>query len=169
MFEPECGDWQLGTFALVRMIARECRLPIVAAGGIMDGQSITAALQLGAAAVQLVTAFILSPESAANEAYRATLKSERSRFTQITSVISGPPARGIINRMHTDVDRPTAPALPDYPIAYDAGRALSMAAAARGNHDFAVQWAGQGAPLARELPAGEPIAVLVREWREASR
>jgi nitronate monooxygenase len=168
VFEPEQGDRQLGVFTLVRLIAAHCRLPIIAAGGIMDGQGISAALQLGAAAVQLGTAFILSPESAANAAYRVALKSGRSQRTQITGVISGRPARGMVNRMYTDVDHSTAPALPDYPIAYDAGKALAAAAAEKGNQDFSAQWAGQGAPLAREMPAGELVAVLVREWQSES-
>jgi nitronate monooxygenase len=165
VFDPEQEDLQLGTFVLVRAIAAASRLPVIAAGGIMDGRGIAAALQLGAAGVQLGTAFILSPESVANNAYRAALKSQRSHETRITSVISGRPARGLVNRMHTEVDRPTAPAVPDYPIAYDAGKALTAAATARDNHEFAAQWAGQGAPLAREMPAGELVEMLVREWR----
>lgn len=60
-----------------------------------------------------------------------------------------------------------APPLPDYPIAYDAAKALHAAASAKGNHEYAAYWAGQGAPLARELPAGELMAQLVEEWRAA--
>ena len=132
----------------------------------MDGTGIAAALKLGACAVQMGTAFVLCPESSANAAYRAALKSDRAFHTRITSAISGRPARGMVNRMYTEVDRPGAPALPDYPIAYDAAKALHAAASAQGNHDFAAQWAGQGAPLAREMPAAELVEVLVREWRE---
>lgn len=167
VFEPERGDRQLGTFALINLIAHQSRLPIIAAGGIMDGKGIAAALALGAAAVQLGTAFVLSPESSANEAYRAALKSDRSHQTQITRAISGRAARGIANRMYTEIDRPSAPALPDYPIAYDAAKALNAAAMVRGNYDFAVQWAGQGAPLARAMPAGELVELLVRELNAA--
>ncbi|TFV93963.1 nitronate monooxygenase [Oxalobacteraceae bacterium OM1] len=167
VFEPERGDMAMGTFALVRVLSRSTRLPIVATGGVMDGEGIAAAMRLGAAAVQLGTAFILSPESCANAAFRAALKSERSHATGITSAISGRPARGLINRMHTEVGGQGAPALPDYPTAYDAGKALTTAAVAKGNTDFAVQWAGQGAPLAREMPAGELVRTLVAEWREA--
>ena len=168
VFDPVQADLQIGTFALVRLLAQASRLPVVAAGGIMDGAGIAAALQLGAAGVQLGTAFILSPESAANASYRVTLKSKRSQTTGITSAISGRPARGIVNRMHADVGAAGAPALPDYPIAYDACKALATAGAAQGNYDFAVQWAGQGAPLARELPAQELLRTLVNEWRAAS-
>ena len=71
----------------------------------------------------------------------------------------------MMNRLFTDIDRPDAPALPDYPITYDATKALVAAASAKGNTDFAVQWAGQGAPLARAMPAAELVETLVKEWR----
>lgn len=163
VFEPEQGDAGIGTLPLVRLIAKQTRLPVIAAGGIMDGQGIAAAMALGASAVQLGTAFILCPESSANAAYRQTMKSERARHTQITSVISGRPARGIINRIFSEVGAPGPYRLPDYPITYDAAKALHAAASARGNNDFAVQWAGQGAALAREMPAAELIRTLVEE------
>lgn len=164
VFDPGQGDRQLGTFALLRLLATHCNLPVVAAGGIMDGQGVAAAMQLGAAGVQMGTAFIACPESAAKDAHRDALNSPRSEHTRITDVISGRPARGIVNRMHTDVARADAPALPEYPIAYDAGKALAAAATARGNHDFSAFWAGQGAPLARAMPAKQLVETLVREW-----
>ncbi|MFC5698913.1 NAD(P)H-dependent flavin oxidoreductase [Pseudomonas sp. GCM10022186] len=165
VFEPEKGDAGIGTLALLRLIARHCSLPVIAAGGIMDGQGISAALALGAQGVQLGTAFVPCPESAANAAYRAALKSERAHHTRITAVISGRPARGMVNRLWTDLDTLAAPALPDYPTTYDAAKALHAAAIARGCNDFAVQWAGQGAPLARELPAAELVKLLVEEMK----
>src|SRR5690606_15671960 len=161
VFEPERGDAGLGTLALVRLLVRQSRLPIIAAGGIMDGASINAALALGAAGVQLGTAFVLCPESAANAAYRAALKSERAARTEITANISGRPARGLPNRLYGELGA----ALPDYPICYDAAKALHAAASAQGSQDFAAQWAGQGAPLARELPAAELVEVLVEEMQ----
>ncbi|MBA3871412.1 MAG: nitronate monooxygenase [Anaerolineae bacterium] len=163
VFDPK-HDEAIGTFALIQLISKHSRLPIIAAGGIMDGQGIAAAMRLGAAAVQLGTAFILCPESSANAQYRAALQSERAYHTQITAAISGRPARGMVNRLFTDVDRPDVPALPDYPITYDATKALSAAANAQGNYDFAVQWAGQAASLARALPAAQLVETLVHEW-----
>lgn len=167
VFEPELGDDGIGTFALVRMLAQQCQSPIIAAGGIMDGRGIAAAMTLGAAGVQLGTAFVLCPESSANAAYRAQMKSDRAHHTRITAAISGRPARGLPNRMYEITQENGAPPLPDYPIAYDAAKALHAAASAKGNHEFAAYWAGQGAPLARELPAGELMALLVEEWRAA--
>lgn len=163
VFAPEKGDRQIGSLALTRLVSAASGIPVIAAGGIMDGQGIEAAFDLGAAGAQLGTAFILSPESAAGTAHRQALKSERSHHTQITSVISGRPARSLVNRMHTDVDRPGAPALPDYLIAYSAGKALAAAATAGNSAEFSAHWAGQGVPLAREMPAGELIESLVQD------
>ncbi|MCU9948295.1 NAD(P)H-dependent flavin oxidoreductase [Pseudomonas sp. PDM13] len=162
VFEPE-QDALIGTFALTRTLASQTRLPVIAAGGIMDGASIRAALQLGASGAQLGTAFILCPESAANTAYREAMKSPRVERTALTAAISGRAARGLPNRLFSDVGHPQAPALPDYPITYDAAKALHAAASAKGCDDYAVQWAGQGAPLARALPAAELVAALARE------
>jgi len=162
VFVPERGDDGIGTFALVRMLTKQCRAPIIAAGGIMDGRGIVAALNLGAAGVQLGTAFVLCPESSANAAYREQMKSERAHHTRITAAISGRGARGLPNSMY-ELDRSGAPPIPDYPIAYDAGKALHAAASVLGNHEFAAYWAGQGAPLAREIPAAVLMSQLVQE------
>jgi len=168
VFAPEQGDAAIGTLALVRLLVKRQRLPVIAAGGIMDGQAIAAVMALGAAAAQLGTAFILCPESAANAAYRDTLKSARAGRTQITSAISGRPARGMINRMYMPVGAAGVPPLPDYPIAYDAAKALHAVASAQGNSDFAAHWAGQGATLAREMPAAELVHRLVGEMEPVS-
>ncbi len=161
VFEPAAGDAAIGTLALVRLLARQSRLPVIAAGGIMDGAGIRAALELGAAGVQLGTAFVLCPESSANAAYREALQSERAFDTAITANISGRPARGLVNRLYAD----PGVRLPDYPLVYDGIKALQALAASQGCHDFAAQWAGQGAPLARALPATEMVATLVAEMQ----
>ncbi|MEX2963384.1 NAD(P)H-dependent flavin oxidoreductase [Microbulbifer sp. TYP-18] len=163
IFDPDSVDEQLSTSVLVRLLARNFDLPIIAAGGIMDGQGISAALKLGAAAAQLGTAFILCPESAANQGYRTDLKSERAAVTRLTSTLSGRPARGIRNRFIDHAELATAIKPIAYPVAYDAAKQLNAAAAKLGNHEFAAHWAGQGAPMARELPAAQLVATLVRE------
>jgi len=164
VFDPAAHDPMLGTFALVRLLAAQSRLPVIAAGGIMDGAGIAAVLRLGACAAQMGTAFIGCPESSASAAFRERLRGPRAHDTRLTAAISGRPARGIANRMYELHD---APAVPDYPIAYDAAKALHAAASARGNHEFAAHWAGQGAPLARELPAGDLVRELEDERRRA--
>ena len=162
VFDP-AHDQGIGTLALVKHLSR----PVIAAGGIMDGAGIAAAMNLGACAAQLGTAFILCPESAANEAYRRMLGSERARVTQVTTAISGRPARGIVNRFMAEVGAPGHPAVPGFGIAYDAGKQLIAAAAKAGNAEFAAHWAGQGAALARTMPAAELVAVLQREYLAA--
>lgn len=163
VFNPEAADDGLGTLALTRLLARQGGLPVIAAGGIMDGAGIAAALDLGAVAAQLGTAFIACPESAADEAYRALLLSPAAQHTRFTRLISGRPARCLPNRF---TELAGAPPAPDYPIAYDAGKALNAAAKAQGEPGFGAHWAGQGAPLARALPAAELVATLRRELED---
>jgi len=166
MFDPARPDDALGTMALTRLLVRQCRLPVIAAGGIMDGAGIAAALDLGAVAAQLGTAFIACPESAADDGYRTALAGPGAWHTSMTPLISGRPARALANRF-TSLARPiVGPRPPDYPIAYDAGKALHLAAKARGDHGFGAHWAGQGAPLARAMPAAELIETLRRELSE---
>ena len=171
VFDLTARDEQLGTFALVRLLVRHLDVPVVAAGGIMDGAGIAAALSLGAVAAQLGTAFVACPESSASPAYREALLAGDAVRTVITSGISGRPARCLTNRftaLAEDLAARTPPVTPpDYPIAYDAGKALHAAAAARGEHGYGAQWAGQGAPLTRALPAAELVATLDRELRDA--
>jgi nitronate monooxygenase len=161
VFDPNAHDDRLGTFALVRLLVREIQKPIIAAGGIMDGAGITAALRLGAVAAQLGTAFVACPESSADAGYRATLASDAAHHTEMTRAISGRPARSLRNRFTAvlagDED------VPDYPIAYDLGKSLHAAAKAKGDFGWGAQWAGQGAPLSRAMPAAELVAALKRE------
>ena len=166
-FVPE-QDRLMGMLALVQLLVRECRLPVVAAGGIMDGAGIAAALQLGACAVQMGTAFILCPESSASAAYRAELQSAQAQHTAITAAISGRPARGMFNRLH-QLGRDYAKLLPAYPMVYDAGKALHQAASQQGSSDYAAHWAGQGAPLARAMPAAELVQLLATELAQPSK
>jgi nitronate monooxygenase len=156
-------DHQLGLFALLRTLVSHIDLPVIAAGGIMDGAGLRAARALGASGSQLGTAFILCPESCATPEHRSALKSPRAHDTRVTRYLSGRPARGIANRLYLEHHHLPVPEPAEYPLAYDAAKALHAAASAKGSHDFAAQWAGQGAPLARELPAAALVQVLVQE------
>ncbi|MEH3123848.1 MAG: nitronate monooxygenase [Sphingomonas phyllosphaerae] len=163
VFDTEAPDDALGTVALTRLLVRATSLPVVAAGGIMDGAGIAAALDLGAVAAQLGTAFIACPESAASDGYRAALAGEGGYHTVLTSLISGRPARALANRFTALGEQVAGRRPPDYPIAYDAGKALHAAAVARGEHGYGAQWAGQGAPLARAMPAAALVRTLGEE------
>jgi nitronate monooxygenase len=168
VFDPDADDAALGTLPLVRLLVRSLDRPVIAAGGIMDGAGIAAALRLGAVAAQLGTAFVASDESAADAGYRALLATGASHRTTMTRAVSGRPARSLPTRL-TEIGLGAAPdAVPAYPIAYDAGKALHTAAKAKGSWDFGAYWAGQGAPLSRPMPAGELTAKLRRELDEAS-
>ncbi|MGQ3674117.1 NAD(P)H-dependent flavin oxidoreductase [Xanthobacter sp. TB0139] len=169
IFDPATGDEKLPTFTLVQLLVRALNVPVIAAGGIMTGRGIAACLDLGAAAVQMGTAFIACPESAADPAHRSAVLGARAGHTLVTDTISGRPARCIVNEF-TALGQDLAgqgqcPA--SYPVAYDAGKALNMAAKAAGNTGYGAQWAGQGAPLARALPALELVELLMREYEAA--
>jgi nitronate monooxygenase len=159
-------DAMTGTFALVRLIVRAVRIPVVAAGGIMDGAGIAAALALGAQGAQLGTAFVPCAESGAHPTYKAAILSAREDETLITEKFSGKPARGLANRFMREMNGRSAPQLP-FPAQNQLTGPLRTAAAKAGNPDFIALWAGQAVPLARELPAGELIATLRDETIEA--
>jgi nitronate monooxygenase len=167
VFDERARDDRLGTLALVRLLVRNFDLPVVAAGGIMDGAGIAAVLALGAQAAQLGTAFVTCSESAADAAYRQALLNQHTVTTAYTEAISGRLARGVFNRLMALGDDPKSPPAPDYPIAYDAGKALNAAAKAQGNSAFAAQWAGQAAQLSRGIPAGQLVEELRTELRRA--
>lgn len=164
-FDPDAADDCLGTLALTRLLVRELDVPIIASGGIMDGAGIAAVLRLGAAAAQLGTAFIACPESEADAGYRAALASDAAHHTLMTRVISGRPARCLANEFTKLGASVSARQIPAYPIAYDAGKALHAAAKSSGVFGYGAQWAGQGAPLARAMPAADLVATLASEIR----
>lgn len=167
VFDPNAHDDRLGTFALTRLLVCELDRPVIAAGGIMDGAGIAAALRLGAGAAQLGTAFVACDESQADAGYRAALNSDAAHHTVMTRAISGRPARSLANRF-TAIGRDITPHdVPDYPIAYDVGKALHAAGKAKREFGFGAQWAGQGAPLSRPMPAGDLVALLRRETLKA--
>lgn len=167
IFHPDAPDNCLGTMALTRLLVRQCGSPVIAAGGIMDGQGIRAALDLGTIAAQLGTAFVACPESSVDAAYRAALAGPAAMNTVMTSAISGRPARGLPN-LFTKWGEAVGLPHPGYPMTYDAGKALIAAAKAAGEAGFAAQWAGQGAPLSRTMPAAELVALLDAELRSVS-
>jgi nitronate monooxygenase len=167
VFDPDADDDSLGTMALTRLLARQLDVPVIAAGGIMDGAGIGASLRLGASAAQLGTAFIACPESEADAGYRAALASDAANHTVMTLAISGRPARCLQNRFTVLGAGISSSRVPCYPIAYDAGKALNAAAKAARETGYGAHWAGQGAPLARKLPATELVAVLAAELTES--
>src|SRR5262249_14123653 len=136
--------------------------------GIMDGAGIAAAIKLGAAGAQLGTAFIACPESSADAGHRAALFGDAAHHTVMTNAISGRNARCLPNRFTKLAETITA-RVPAYPVTYDAGKALNAAAKTKDEFGFGAQWAGQGAPLARSMPAAELVRVLRSELETALR
>jgi len=154
-----------GTLALVRLLVQRLDVPVVAAGGIMDGAAIAAVLALGAQAAQLGTAFIPCPESAATEVYRAALLGAAEDETSLTDKFSGKPARGLRNRYMRETAQGDFPRLP-FPAQNQLTAKLRTASAQAGSPELMALWAGQAVAMSRCLPAGELVRELEREALE---
>jgi nitronate monooxygenase len=152
---------QPGTLALVPQVVDAVDVPVIAAGGIADGRGITAALALGAAAVQMGTAFLLCPESATPAPHRDALRRTRACATVVSNLMTGRPARLLPNRLTREVG-PILSGLPDFPLPMGALQPLRAKAEQQPNSDFTPLWAGQGAALAQEMPAKALMLDLVR-------
>ena len=157
-FEAGC----VGTLALVPQIVDALSVPVIASGGIADGRGIAASLALGALGVQMGTAFLTCPESAAHDVYRHALVKAADDETRITSAFSGRPARGLENRYIRDMAT-YQKTLPDFPINNTLTGPLRKASAEAGKEDFMALWSGQAAALSKSLPAAELVETLVAE------
>ena len=157
-FEPA----QVGTVALVPQVADAVRLPVIAAGGLMDGRGIAAVLMLGAGGAQLGTAFLGCPEAGTSAEWRERLQRSTDTSTRVTRVFSGRPARGLVNQFMERL-RDAEQAVPDYPVQNALTAEIRAAARQRGDPEYQSLWAGQGAPLVRSLSAAELVAQLAAE------
>jgi nitronate monooxygenase len=151
---------QVGTFALVPQVVDAVKVPVIAAGGITDARGIAAAFALGAAAVQIGTAFLFTPEAKISAPHRAALREARDDGTAVTNLVTGRPARGLVNRVMREIG-PVNEIAPAFPLA--AGAPLRAKAEAQGSGDFTPMWAGQAAALGRVVPAAELTGMLAVE------
>ena len=163
LFLTEDLSTQIGTFALVPQIVRAVKIPVIAAGGIADARGVAAALTLGAAGVQVGTAYLLCPEATTSAVHRAALKSDAARVTALTNLFTGRPARSIVNRLIRELG-PISAAAPAFPLAAAAVAPLRARAESLGSGQFSPLWAGQNVSGCREIPAGE----LTRELSGAA-
>lgn len=154
LFLSEDLTTQVGTFALLPQVVRAVKVPVIAAGGIADAQGVAAVMALGAAGVQLGTAYLLCPEATTSSLHRAALQSEAARHTALTNLFTGRPARGIVNRIMRELG-PISGVAPAFPLATNAITALRTQAEKSGTRDFSPLWCGQNATGCRAIPAGE--------------
>jgi nitronate monooxygenase len=143
---------QIGTFALLPQIVRAVRVPVIAAGGIADAKGVAAALALGAAAVQIGTAYLCCDEATTTPLHRAALTSDAARHTAVTNVFTGRPARGIVNRIVREIG-PMCASAPQFPLAATAIAVLRAKSEAAGSADFSPLWSGQNATGCRAIAA----------------
>ena len=151
----------VGTMALVPQIVRAVDVPVIASGGIMNGSAIVAAMRLGASAAGLGTAFLVTDECGVAESYKSLVVSARDDSTRLTRAFSGRPARGIVNRAMTAIEN--SGTILAYPYQNSLTRDMRTAAAKQDRTEYLSLWAGQGASLARRMPAARLVETLVRE------
>lgn len=152
---------QLGTFALLPQVVAAVRVPVIAAGGVADAAGVRAAMALGAAGVQVGTAYLCADEATTTPLHRAALQSEAARHTALTNCFTGRPARGIVNRVMRE-QGPISAAAPAFPLATAAMAPLRAAAEKAGRTDFTPLWSGQNASGCRPLPAAEITRALAQ-------
>lgn len=155
---------QSGTFALLPQIKAAVRVPVIAAGGIADAAGVRAAMALGADGVQVGTAYLCSDEATTSALHRAALQSKAARHTQLTTLFTGRPARGIPNRVMRELG-PMNPAAPAFPLATAAIAPLRAHWEKQGKGDFSPLWSGQNASGCRSAPAGVITAALAEGFR----
>lgn len=153
---------QIGTMALVPQVVDAVQVPVIAAGGIGDARGIVAAFALGAAGVQLGTAYLHTPEARIGDAHRHALTASADDSTVVTNVFTGRPARGFVTRLVEEIG-PMSDAVPPFPLASGALAPLREMAEARGEPHFTNMWAGQAAGLGRDASAEELTTRLARE------
>lgn len=146
MFLSDDLNSQIGLFALLPQIVDAVRVPVIAAGGIGDARGIVAAFALGAAAVQIGTAYLFTPEASISASHHHALRHAQASETALTNLFTGRPARGIVNRVMRELGaiNPTAPAFPR------SGGAL-MPLKVGDEAGFSSQWSGQGLGLGKDL------------------
>jgi nitronate monooxygenase len=151
---------QMGTFALLPQIVRAVKVPVITAGGIADANGVAAAMALGAAGVQVGTAYLLCPEATISTVHRAALKSESSRHTAITNLFTGRPARSIMNRVIEELG-PISDLAPEFPLATSGIAPLRAKVESQNSGDFSPLWSGQNASGCKEIPAAQLTQELV--------
>ena len=166
MFLTDELSTQVGTFALLPQIVQAVQLPVIAAGGISSAAGIAAAKALGAAGVQVGTAYLCSHEATTSALHRSALQSPAAQQTALTTLFSGRPARGIVNRLMRELG-PLNAAAPAFPLATAAIAPLRAAAEAAGSSDFTPLWSGQNASGCRDLPAADITREFLQAWASA--
>jgi nitronate monooxygenase len=159
MFLSQDVATQVGTFALLPQVVRAVSVPVIAAGGIADAKGVAAAMALGAAGVQIGTAYLLCPEAQTSAVHRAALASDAAKHTAVTNLFSGRPARGIVNRLMRELG-PVNAIAPEFPLASAAIAPLRAKAESRGLGDFSPLWSGQNATGCSERRAADVTRAL---------
>ena len=161
-FASSYKQGEIGLFSLLPQVVEATSLPVIAAGGIANGNGIAAAIMLGAEGVQIGTAFLSCPEASVNSLWKNALDNASIRGTRITRSLTGRPARGIINRLIKDMENKNN-IVPDFPTVGSVIKPLANYAASKGDDSFLSLWAGQSAPMNRNISSKKLLELLVKE------
>src|SRR5262249_13159042 len=166
MFLTDDLATQVGTLALVPQVVQAVKVPVIAAGGLSDARGVAAAIALGAAGVQVGTAYLLCPEATTTDVHRTALKSDRARVTALTNLFTGRPARAVMNRIMRELG-PVNAVAPAFPLAASAIAPLRATAESLGSSDFSPLWAGQNTTGCREVSATLLTRELAQDFVDA--
>ncbi len=161
-FEASEEPSGIGLMSLVPQITDIVSIPVIAAGGLMDGRSLAAVLALGANAGQMGTAFLATQESKAHEFHKRLLLDRKAKNVRLTRAFSGRPARGLVNQMMEDIEQTSQSILP-FPYQHALTSEIRSVAAKKNRPEFLSMWAGQGANMVRNLNTGELVKTLAEE------
>jgi len=164
-FDGKFEDSLIGTMALIPQMVDHVKVPVIASGGIMDGRGVLASLALGAAGVQMGTAFLTCPESGAHAEHKRSILSSNEQSTVLTRSFSGKPARGIKNKFISEME-PHAEIIPSYPVQNALTKDIRSAAGKQNQTEFLSLWAGQGVRLSKSKTAEELVHDIVNQTLE---
>ena len=154
MFLSDDLSTQVGLVDLLPQIVKQVRIPVIATGGIADSNDVKVALSLGASAVQVGTAYLLCSEATTSVLHREALAGQAAQYTELTSVFSGKPARGIVNRAMSELGC-FPETVPSYPYAANEITQLRKLAEAQNSFDFSPLWSGQNVSGCEAISAAE--------------
>ncbi|MDQ0216075.1 nitronate monooxygenase [Oikeobacillus pervagus] len=158
----------IGLMSLIPQVVDEIHIPVIAAGGIMDGRGVAAALCLGAKAVQMGTAFLTTEESSAHPQHKLAILQAKEVDTSVTKVFSGKSARGITNQFMREM-KPYEHNLPPYPIQNSLTKEIRKKAAEQSSSQYMSLWSGQSPRLSKSMSAQQLIKDIMEEVRKISK
>ncbi|SOC11482.1 nitronate monooxygenase [Ureibacillus xyleni] len=161
-FIDENQESLIGLMSLIPQAVDSVSIPVIAAGGIMDGRGLMASICLGAKGVQMGTAFLTCIESGAHQVHKEAILNVDGDLTVLTRSFSGKWARGIINKFIQEM-REFEENVPSFPVQNALTQDIRKKSGEQNNPEFMSLWAGQSAALAKEQTVETLIQNIIAE------